>query len=169
MNPSPYGPPPGGPSPVLPPGRPWLPPPRRRRVNPVVPLALFAALSASIVGGIYYVADYRPRHYLQDWAKRMNPPEGRFVKVNLGGDTQQRTVSFTARCTPSDPCDPPPARAISHWITTNGGDADESDVSQCFHYGGGIQLITGDHNSHMECQQISALNQEITFTVRLQY
>ena len=134
-----------------------------------MPLGVLAAVSAVTIGGIYYASDYRPRQYLKDWAARMNPPQGRFVKGDLGGDNHDRIVSFGEQCFASDPCDPSPVDAITTWITANGGSADKSDVSQCFQNGTSITLMMGDHSSSMQCQQVLALTQEIKFTVRLQY
>jgi len=88
---------------------------------------------------------------------------------DLGGDAQDRVVSFGEQCPAYDPCDPSPVDAITTWVTANGGSADKSDVSWCFQHGLSINLLTGDHSSSMRCQQVLALTQEIKFTVTLRY
>ncbi len=158
MNPPPYAGPP----------RPWLPPPRKRNLAPLIVLLALGALGAATIGVIYYSQDYRPRKALQDWSQELSAPQGRFMGGDQGGDNHARFLHFSEQCLPSYPCAPSPIDAITDWIENDAGPGvTKEDVGRCFRDGGYVTFGRDGHHAQIQCRQV--LNATFEFEVRLDY
>ena len=164
---------PAGPPYAAGPGRPWTPPPRRRRVRPLhvlLIIGVLAVLGVLVIGAVFYVQDYRPRHYLEQWAGRTGAPKGRFTREDRGGDNHARYLRFSEQCAGSTPCDPTPVKAVTDWVSDQGGDVTEDRVTECFRDGNAFEFHYGKHPVDIDCEPVDSASQPtFTFTARLGY
>jgi hypothetical protein len=164
----PESPPYGGPA-NQGPGLPWTPPPRKRSGRPLAVLFALAVLGAVIIGIVYYEQDYKPRHYLREWSFRIASPAGSFDRNQGTSDNHAVNLRFSERCYVSDPCDPPPAKAIAQWVANDGGGVTEQTVTECFRDGGSFSYYHGRHTVEIHCERASSPELRFTFTARLGY
>jgi hypothetical protein len=144
-------------------------PPRKRSTTPLLVLLALFVLGVVVVGVIFYESDYKPRHYLQQWAAQIGTPRGRFQGGVQYGDNHVITLQFSEECNASSPCDPTPTKALLEWVNNDGGGVDDQTLTNCFRYGDSFSYDHGRHPVTIECQQVDSIQLKFTFTARLGY
>jgi hypothetical protein len=143
-----------------------MPPPRRRSRRPLV---LLLALVAVVIGIAYYEVDYKPRHYMQDWAQQAGRPQGNFSGGVVTGDNHAITLQFSEQCFPSTPCSPAPVEAVGDWLEAAGGYVDDDLIARCFRDGNSFNYSHDRHLVYIDCDQVDTVQFTFRFTARLDY
>ncbi|GAA4511188.1 hypothetical protein GCM10023191_074930 [Actinoallomurus oryzae] len=124
----------------------------------------------AIAGVAYYTVDYRPSHYLRQWADSLSMPQGGFDRLELGGDNHYRRVGFMAYCPLATSCVPAPVKAVTDWVGDNGGSTTEKDVALCFQSGDwSLRLEHEGRTATVECEKVSPVEHRYKITVELEY
>jgi hypothetical protein len=126
-------------------------------------------VAAGVIGGVFYAQDYRPRHYLEQWAVQIGAPKGRFNRADQGGDNHAHHLEFSEQCIGSTPCDPTPVKAVKDWVHEAGGDVTEERIAECFRDGNGFSFEHGSHSVDVDCEPVNSAQLTYTFTARLGY
>lgn len=105
--------------------------PQRRRSGRGAVVVVFGVFAAIIlvVGLAAYFADYKPRHYVQDWGDDLLAPT-RWNRGETAVDGHKASVEFTASCGLNCGADIP--RNARDWVNQNGFTVSETDMADCF-------------------------------------
>ncbi|NVI88996.1 hypothetical protein [Actinomadura sp. BRA 177] len=114
----------------------------------------------------YYYSEYKPNHYMKDWFEGLGTADTLDTWYS-GINGKHAFLTLKRTCSPSDRCDPAPARDRSQWLGRGVAYFSEDEAADCFRDGSQHTLDHGGHKAVIECQKVFPSNWEFRVDINL--